>query len=256
MILADSHTHLYLEEFDEDREEMIERAINKGVQYFFLPNIDKESISPLNSLSSKYPGKFFPMMGLHPTSVKDDWKDQMEIIEEELLKGGYSAVGEIGIDLYWDKSYKEQQEGIFRHQIGLAKKLDLPIVIHSRNSFDEIFSIIDDLYEPGLKGVFHCFTGGRRHVKKILDWEGFKLGIGGVLTFKKAGLDNVISGVGLEHIILETDSPYISPEPYRGKRNESSYIYHIAERMAEIKGVSIEEVAEVTTRNTLELFSV
>jgi TatD DNase family protein len=256
MILADSHTHLYLPEFDNDREEMIERALAKGVRYFFLPNIDIHSIPGLMSLARMYPENCFPMMGLHPTSVKDDWKEQLATVTRKLEGGGFSAVGETGIDLYWDKTFREQQEEVFREQIRLAKKLDLPIVIHSRNSFDEIFMIMDDMYEPGLRGVFHCFTGGRRHVKKILEWKGFKLGIGGVLTFRKAGLDNVIAGVDLEHIILETDSPFLSPEPFRGKRNESSYIHYIAERLAEIKGTSIGEVAEITTGNTLELFSV
>jgi TatD DNase family protein len=256
MILADSHTHLYLEEFDEDRDEMIERALAKGVEYFFLPNIDKNSISPLRSLAGRYPQNIYPMMGLHPTSVKDDWEEQLEVIEGKLREGGFVAVGEIGIDLYRDKTYMKEQVEAFRHQVRLAKELDLPIVIHSRNSFDEIFEIMDDVYEPGLRGVFHCFTGGRRHVRKILGWEGFRLGIGGVLTFKNAGLDNVITKVGLEHLVLETDSPYLSPEPYRGKRNESANVYYVAERLAEIKNISIDEVAEVTTGNTLELFSV
>ncbi len=256
MILADSHTHLYLEEFDEDRDLMIERALEKGVKYFFLPNIDKNSISPLLSLAGRYPQNIYPMMGLHPTSVKDDWEEQLEVIEGKLRVGGFVAVGEIGIDLYWDKTHRKEQEEAFRRQIALARELDLPIVIHSRNSFDEIFEIMDDVYEPGLRGVFHCFTGGRRHVRRILGWEGFRLGIGGVLTFRNAGLDNVITKVGLEHLVLETDSPYLSPEPFRGKRNESSYIYYVAERLAEIKNISIEEVAEVTTRNTLELFGV
>jgi TatD DNase family protein len=195
------------------------------------------------------------MMGLHPTSVKDDWEGQLEVVRKELHTGKYVAVGEIGIDLYWDKSFRVQQEEAFRQQIALAKELDLPIVIHSRNSFDEIFEVMDDVYEPGLRGVFHCFTGGKRHAKKILEW-GFKLGIGGVVTFKNAGLDNVIAPIGLEHIVLETDSPYLSPVPFRGKRNESAYIMHIAERIAEIKGIPLEEVAEITTKNTLELFGV
>lgn len=253
MILADSHTHLYLEEYSNDREEMMERALQAGVRYFFLPNIDVNSIGPMEEMVSRYPGKCFPMMGLHPTSVKEDWEGQLGVIEARLEVGGYAAVGEIGIDLYWDKTFREQQEEAFRRQIGLAKKHGLPIVIHSRNSFDEIFRIMDDVYEPGLTGVFHCFTGGRRHAAKILDW-GFKLGIGGVLTFKNAGLDNVIAGIGLEHIVLETDSPYLSPVPFRGKRNESAYIRYVAERLAEIKGVSLEEVAEVTTANTLGIF--
>jgi TatD DNase family protein len=255
MILADSHTHLYLKAFDNDRDEMIRRALDKGVKYFFLPNIDQGSIGPMLSLRDQYPGHIFPMMGLHPTSVKDDWKEQLEAIEKELAKGGYVAVGEIGIDLYWDKTHQAAQEEVFRRQVGWAKELDLPIVIHSRNSFDEIFEIMDDVYETGLRGVFHCFTGGKRHVRRIKEW-GFKLGIGGVVTFKNGGLGNVVAKVELEDIILETDSPYITPEPHRGKRNESAYIYYVAERLAEIKGISIEEVAGITTENTLGLFGV
>lgn len=254
MIFTDTHTHLYLDAFNPDREEVVRNAIAKGIEYMLLPNIDSTSVEGMLSLCDSFPSNCFPMMGLHPTSVEDNYRDELEQVELWHSKNHFYAVGEIGIDLYWDTSRRKEQEEAFRRQIQLAKELDLPIVIHSRDSFDEIFSIMDEVYEPGLKGVFHCFTGNREQAEKIIAWE-FMLGIGGVLTFKNSGLDKVIQDVDLKHIILETDAPFLAPVPYRGKRNESSYIRLIAEKLASIKELDQETVARVTTRNAKDLFN-
>jgi len=255
MILADSHTHLYLDDFRDDRDHVINAAINSGTEYFFLPNIDKESISSMMDLAGKYPNHCFPMIGLHPTSVKEDYRDQLDIVKSELENGKFCAIGEIGIDLYWDTTYLKEQQEALRFQIDLAKESRLPVVIHSRNSFDEIFEIMDQEWEPGLTGVFHCFTGSRAQAEKITDWN-FKLGIGGVVTYKNSGLSGIVETIDLRHIILETDSPYLSPVPFRGKRNESKYIMYIAEKLAQAKGIPVQEVAKITTANTLELFGI
>ncbi|MBU2649778.1 MAG: TatD family hydrolase [Bacteroidetes bacterium] len=253
MILADSHTHLYLEQFNSDRDEMIRRAVDAGVLHMYLPNIDRDSIDPMLDLAGKYPGHCHPMMGLHPTSVKANYLQELETVSHWLDQGGFCAVGEIGIDLYWSKEFITQQEEAFRRQIRLAHQHDLPIVIHTRNSFPEVMKVVQEEMQPGLKGVFHCFSGNLKQALQITEW-GFYLGIGGVLTFRKSGLEAVVKEIALEHLILETDAPFLAPEPYRGKRNESAYIPLIAHKMAEIKGTSIEEIATVTTRNTLTLF--
>jgi TatD DNase family protein len=193
------------------------------------------------------------MMGLHPSDVKENYLEELAVVEDYLKKGKFCAVGEIGMDLYWDKTFVEEQKISLRKQIDLAKEHDLPIVLHSRDSFNEIFEIIDDTIDERLTGVFHCFTGTNAQAKRIIDW-GFKLGIGGVLTFKNSGLDTAIADISLDHLVLETDSPFLAPKPFRGKRNESAYIYYVAEKLAEIKGVSIEEVADRTTRNAIDLF--
>jgi TatD DNase family protein len=253
MIFIDSHTHMYLDDFDGDRHAAVRRAIDTGVTRMLLPNIDRGSVNGMLELCRAFPDHCFPMMGLHPTSVREDFSEHLEDAEAWLQKEHFIAIGETGIDLYWDKSFRTAQEASFRHQIALAKKHNLPVVIHSRNSFQEIFDILDDTYEPGLKGVFHCFTGNHKQAEKILGW-GFKLGIGGVLTFKNSGLDAVAESIGLEHMILETDAPFLSPVPYRGKRNESAYTRIVAEKLADVKQLSIEEVAEVTTQTAIDLF--
>lgn len=255
MILTDTHAHLYLEQFDHDREAMVERALAKGVKYLFLPNIDRNTIHPMMKLAKTFPKNCFPMIGLHPTSVKEDYETQLEIVEEWVKKDRFCAIGEMGIDLYWDKTYFPQQQAAFRNQVQLALENDLPIVIHSRESFSEIFALLDETWQPGLKGIFHCFTGNRQQADHIIDL-GFKLGIGGVLTYKNSGLKEVVKDISLEHLLLETDAPFLAPVPYRGSRNESAYIYDIAKALAEIKQVSIEEVAEVTTKSALELFNI
>ena len=253
MILTDTHTHLYLKEFEEDRKQVIENALRAGVKYMLLPNIDSSSIHGMMDLCKHYAGHCFPMMGLHPTSVKQNFRDELRIIEEWHTKEKFYAIGETGIDLYWDKTFLEEQEEAFRYQIELAQRLQLPIVIHSRNSYNEIFEVMNDLHTSDLKGVFHCFGSNIQHAGKITDWN-FKLGIGGIITFKNSGLDKVIREIDLKHIILETDAPYLAPVPYRGKRNESAYIKLIAGKIASIKGISVEEVAEITTQNAMELF--
>ncbi len=255
MIFIDTHTHLYLEQFDEDRKEVVGNAIQKGIQYMFLPNIDKDSIKGMMELSAEFPENCFPMIGLHPTSVGPDFREQLNIIKEKLDNDKFIAVGEIGIDLYWDKTYFREQEEAFRIQIHWANESGLPVAIHSRNSFSEIINILDSENIKGLKGVFHCFSGNLEEAEKV-SGMGLKLGIGGVLTFRKSGLDKVVEQMGIEHMVLETDSPFLSPVPYRGKRNESAYIYIIAEKMAQIKGLTLEEVALKTTENALELFKI
>ncbi len=253
MIFIDTHTHLYLRQFDDDRTEAIFNAIEAGVQYMFLPNIDSGTLSSMLEVCDQFPENCFPMMGLHPTSVKGNYIEELEKVREELKKRKYIAIGECGIDLYWDKTYFQQQDEAFRYQIKLAREYDLPLVIHSRDSFDEIFEIMDEEYSPELKGVFHCFSGNYNHAKRIIDW-GFKLGIGGVVTFKNSGLDKVIEKVDLKHVILETDAPFLAPIPYRGQRNESAYIPLIARKIADIRKIAKEEVADITTRNAKELF--
>ncbi len=254
MVLTDTHTHLYKEEFDADREAVMNRAIRAGVERFFLPAIDSSYHQAVRSLCEQYPDRCFPMIGLHPVSVDKDFGSELEFVEKELAKGTYYAVGEIGIDLHWDKSWFEEQREAFRRQIELSKEKGYPIVIHCRKAFDEIFEVLDETNDDRLFGIFHCFTGSPDQARRILDYGGFKLGIGGILTFKNAGLDKTVEGIDLEHLVLETDAPYLAPSPYRGKRNESSYLVHIAEKMAGIKGMSLEKVAEITNRNAREIF--
>jgi TatD DNase family protein len=253
MILTDTHTHLYLDAFEADRDLMINRAFNQGIRYMLLPNINSQSIVPMLGLCEKYPENIFPMMGLHPTDVKADYQDELEIVESWLTKRKFYAVGETGIDLYWDKTFLMEQKIALKSQIALAKKYQLPIVLHSRDSFEEIFEVIDETIDENLTGVFHCFSGNREQAEKIISW-GFKLGIGGVLTFKNSGLDKAIADIPLEHLILETDSPFLAPNPHRGKRNESSYLRLVAEKLAEIKSTTISEIAAITTKNAIDLF--
>lgn len=256
MTFIDTHAHLYAKEFNDDRDEMIKRAIDKGVTKLLLPNIGLSSIEEMEKLVENYPGICYSMMGVHPCDVEKDWKTQLDKIKTYYQKGKHIAIGEIGIDLYWDTSLQKEQTECFQAQIQWAKEEKLPIVIHCRNSFDEIFEVLNRENDDQLYGVFHCFTGTKEQAEKIINYKGFKLGIGGVVTFKNSGLDKVLEDVGLEHLVLETDAPYLSPSPYRGKRNESAYIPLIAEKLAEIYNVEVEEIAKITTKNALEVFGI
>ncbi|MCD6112371.1 MAG: TatD family hydrolase [Bacteroidales bacterium] len=253
MVFVDTHTHLYLDEFDEDREKVLKNAFDKKVNYLLFPNVDTTTIDKMLEVCSIRPDNYFPMLGLHPSSVKNNYKNDLEKLEEYFLKNKFYAIGEIGIDLYWDKTFIKEQEIVFKHQILLAEKYDLPVVIHSRNSFNEIYNILLENKNLNLRGVFHCFTGTLEQAEKIIAL-GFKLGIGGVVTFKNSGLDRVVKEIDLKNILLETDSPYLTPVPFRGKRNESANIYYIAKKIAEIKNFSLEQIAQATTNNAVELF--
>jgi TatD DNase family protein len=255
MNFIDTHNHIYLPEFNEDRSSVIEEAIQAGVKKFLLPNVDSSTIGYLLNLAESYPDNCIPMMGLHPTSVKENVEEELTIVEKLLKEKSFIAIGEIGIDLYWDKTFAQEQEEAFRFQVELAKKYKLPIVIHSRESFNELFRLLDEIHTPELNGVFHCFTGSEEQAQKIVNDYGFNLGIGGVLSFKNSGLADQIKNIGLEHIILETDAPYLAPVPHRGKRNQPAYIPLIAQKLAEIKGVSLDEIAEITTQNAKQLFN-
>ncbi|NBU90156.1 MAG: TatD family deoxyribonuclease [Flavobacteriia bacterium] len=254
-MIIDTHAHLYAEEFSEDQTEVFIRAAAAGVHYFLLPNINSESI-PLMEKLMKEQKNTIPMMGLHPSYVKENWREELKIIETHLFKNPskYCAVGEIGMDLFWDKTFIEAQKIVFRTQISWAKKLKLPIAIHARDAFDEIFEILDEENDETLKGVFHCFTGSIEQANKILDYGGFKLGIGGVITYKNSGLTEVLNSVELKHLVVETDAPYLSPAPFRGKRNESAYLSYIIEKISGIYKFSDAIIAEVTSQNAIELF--
>lgn len=255
MQLADSHAHIYLEEFDDDRDEMIERAQEAGIKKIFMPNIDHTSIDGLLETAMKFPGYCIPMMGLHPCSVKKNFEKELYLVEEWLAKDDqFVAVGEIGTDLYWDKSHFGQQKEAFRIQCELAIRYDLPIVIHCRESIDETIELVKEFEGRGLKGVFHCFTGTSVQAEQI-DQLGFYLGLGGVATFKNGGLIEVIPDIPLEKILLETDSPYLAPTPLRGKRNEPSFMTRVAEKIAFIKNLDVEKIGEITTQNTFRLFN-
>lgn len=253
MELIDTHTHLYAKRFDSDRAEMIGRAKAAGITTCYLPNIDSESIPGMMALETEYPGYCIPMMGLHPCSVKEDYKEELAIVRSWLEKRSFVAVGEIGIDLYWDKTFFEQQKEAFIQQAEWAVEYDIPIVIHSRESIDIIIDLIQQMKEPRLKGIFHCFTGTKAQSEAIIDL-GFLMGIGGVVTFKNGGLAETVADIDLTHLVLETDAPYLSPAPHRGKRNESAYVSLIADKVAVVKEVSTETVARVTTENAKKLF--
>ena len=253
MILTDTHSHLYLDEFAADIHQVVKNSFDKDVKYILMPNIDSSTIDKMNALCKQYPENIFPMIGLHPTSVNEGYHKELQRVLKELETSKYYAVGEIGIDLYWDKTYAKEQEFCFRYQIELAKEFKLPIVIHTRSSFEDAIDILEDLHDNDLTGVFHCFGGTWEEAMRIKDL-GFKYGIGGVVTFKNSGLDKVVDHLDLNDLLLETDAPYLTPSPHRGKRNDSSYIYLIAEKIAELKKVSIEEVARITTQNAKDLF--
>jgi len=253
MQLIDTHTHIYLPEFDADRDEAVNNAVSNGIVKMLMPNIDTESVGRMLSVENRYRGICYSMLGLHPTSVKKDYLVQLEKLEEIFSQHRFIAIGEIGIDLYWDKTFLKEQLIALRRQISFAVTKDLPVVIHSRESFPEVFSVLEEFRGSELKGVLHAFTGTITEAEKAIDL-GFKLGIGGIVTFKNSGLDKVIKEIGVQSLILETDSPYLAPVPHRGNRNESSYICHINKKLAEIFGSDVTEVASVTFTNSVELF--
>lgn len=252
-MFIDTHAHLYANQFDKDRTAVIERAVEKGVEQFFLPNIDLESIAPMLALEEEFPERCHAMMGLHPCSVDANYKKVLTTIEEWLSKRPFCAVGEIGLDYYWSQEFIKEQKDAFRIQCRWAKELDVPIVIHARDSIDDLIQLVGEEKTDNFRGIFHCFGGSPEQAQQIIDL-GFLLGLGGVLTFKKARLDEVVAPIDLKHLVLETDAPYLSPTPYRGKRNESAYIPIIAQKLAEAKGLPIATIAEATTQNALELF--
>ncbi|GAA4273875.1 TatD family hydrolase [Aquimarina gracilis] len=262
MIITDTHTHIYSEAFDEDQGAMMQRAIESGITRFFVPAIDSAYTKTMYEVESRYPEHVFLMMGLHPTHVKENYKEELAHVEEELEKRLHSkgdkkfyAVGEIGIDLYWDKTFLEQQKEAFRYQIQLAKKYKLPIVIHCRESFEEIFEVLESEKGDDLFGIFHCFTGTIEDAHRAIGFN-MKLGIGGVVTFKNGKIDRFLNQIPLHNIVLETDSPYLAPTPYRGKRNESAYIINVLNKLSEIYNMPVEEIASVTTHNSKEIFGV
>lgn len=255
MIITDTHTHLYSEAFADDRNEMIQRAIDAGVSRFFIPAIDSTYTEAMLQLEKDFPLHVFLMMGLHPTSVKENYQEELALVEAQLAKRDFYAIGEIGIDLYWDTSTLEIQKKAFKHQIQLAKKYKLPIVIHCRDAFDDIFEVLEEEKSDDLFGIFHCFTGTLEQAKRAISFN-MKLGIGGVVTFKNGKIDQFLDFIDLKHIVLETDSPYLAPKPYRGKRNESSYIIKVLEKLSELYALPQEKIAEITTQNSKDIFKI
>lgn len=253
LILVDTHTHIYTTEFDEDQDDMISRAISSGIKEMIMPNLDKSTIGSMWDLIERYPANCFPMLGLHPCLVKEDYKVNLKDLEDELSKRSYYGIGETGIDLYWDTTTKDRQIDAFKEQIRWAKETNLPVIIHSRESLDLNIEIVGQQQDGSLKGIFHCFGGNLEQAMKIQSL-GFKIGIGGVVTYKNSGLDITLPHVPLGMIVLETDAPYLAPVPHRGKRNEPAYLRIIAEKVGQILGIGLEEVARVTTRNALEVF--
>lgn len=253
--MIDTHTHLYSTEFDADRKEMIQRALDKGVERFYLPAIDSETHEKMLALETEYPNKIISMMGLHPCSVKpESWEEELQIVKNYLDQRDFAAIGEIGIDLYWDQSTVDIQVKAFEQQIDWAIDRDLPIVIHTRSSFDEVFEVLEKKKHPKLRGIFHCFSGDLQQAKHAIDL-GFILGIGGVVTFKNGKIDQFLSEIPLDKIVLETDSPYLAPVPFRGKRNESAYVELVAGKVVDIYQLPFEEIDRITTENALKLFS-
>ena len=254
MQIIDTHTHLYLKEFKEDIDEVIDRAFNNGIEKFIFPAINSAHMKEMHKLRNKYPNNIHLMSGLHPVYVKENFKEELDLVAESLSDFNYVAVGEIGIDLYWDKTFLKEQQEAFEFQIRLAISKDLPIVIHCREGFNEIFEILEAENCSKLRGVFHCFTGTLEQAKKAIGL-GFMLGIGGVVTFKNGGIDKYINQIGIQNIVLETDSPYLSPVPYRGKRNESSYITYVISKLSNLYNKSELEIASLTTKNALKIFN-
>lgn len=252
-MFVDSHSHIYSEEYNTDRDEVIARAVNAGVEKIILPNIDSASIKPMIDLADSAPDLFIPLMGLHPTSVKEDFRKEIEILEYWLGIRRFSGIGEIGIDLYWDKTFIKEQIEVFRIQIGWAKQMNLPIVVHVRDAFPEVIEVLKQTSDSSLKGVLHSFTGTLDQAKQCIEL-GFNIGIGGIVTFKNSGLDQIVRQIPLDHMLLETDAPWLAPVPHRGKRNESAYITAVAAKVAELHQITIEEVAQITARNAKKLF--
>lgn len=255
MILTDTHTHLYSKEFDQDRKEVLQRALKEKITRFFIPAIDSSHTEAMYQLEKAYPDNIFLMMGLHPTSVKENYEEELQHVEEQFNEREFYGVGETGIDLYWEKSFLKQQQEAFKYQIKLAKKKKLPVIIHCRDAFDEVFEVLNSEMDEELFGIFHCFTGDLEQAKTAISYN-MKLGIGGVVTFKNGGLDKFLEEIPLENIVLETDSPYLAPAPYRGKRNESSYLMLVAEKLSDIYGVDLKKIAAITTKNSRDIFKV
>lgn len=255
MIITDTHTHLYSEAFDEDRKEMIDRALKLNVSRFFIPAIDSSYTEAMFQLEKAYPDNVFLMMGLHPTHVKENYKQELKHVENMLNQRPFYAIGEIGIDLYWDKSTLTIQQEAFKYQIKLAKRYKLPIIIHCREAFDEIFEVLDQEKSEDLFGIFHCFAGNLQQAHQAISYN-MKLGIGGVVTFKNGKVDQFLNQIDLKHIVLETDAPYLAPVPFRGKRNESAYIIKVLEKLSLIYGVSEKQISEITTQNSKDIFNI
>lgn len=254
MHLIDTHTHLFANEFDEDRDAMLQRAFDNGVDKLLLPNIDSSSLKAMQKLSATYPKNCFPMMGVHPSSIKENFEEELALVKKELFSDyKYYGVGEIGLDLYWDTTFYEQQKKAFIQQAQWSIELNLPVSIHTREATDEAIEILSSKALKDARGVFHCFGGTSEQAQQIIDL-GFHLGIGGVLTFKNTTLREVLKPISLDHIVFETDSPYLAPVPYRGKRNESAYVLNIAQKLAEVKNTTVNEVAKVTTQNAEKIF--
>lgn len=255
MILIDTHAHIYLEDFSDDIDNVIQNAINNNIQKIILPNIDSGSIKNLLDLSDAYPDLCLPLMGLHPTSVGETYKKELDVVEHWFDQRKFYGVGETGIDLYWDKTFYKQQQEAFRFQIKIAKSRHLPIIIHTRNSFAAVYDIVKKEQDGNLNGIFHCFSGTLEEARKVTDL-GFLIGIGGVVTFRNNNLIDVIENIALENLVLETDAPYLTPVPKRGTRNESSYLVYVAHKIAEIYKIPVEKVAEITTANACGLFGI
>ena len=253
-MFIDTHTHLYSEEFDADRTDIITNAINVGIEKLYLPNVDSTSIDGMLALEQQFPNNCFPMMGLHPCSVKENYKEELATVKSWLDKRRFFAIGEIGMDLYWDKTFVKEQEFAFKQQIDWALEFNYTIVIHCRDAFAEIFEVLQS-YPKLPKGIFHCFSGTADQAQQILAFGNFKLGIGGVVTFKNSGLDKVVEQLSINDFVLETDAPYLAPNPHRGKRNESAYLPLIAKKIAELKNISIHEVEYITTKNAEDIFA-
>jgi TatD DNase family protein len=253
MNLTDTHSHIYLPEFDNDRDEVVARALAAGIAKMIMPNIDRKSFPEMMKAADRYPGICIPMIGLHPTSVGKEYQEELDFVIREAESKKYVAIGEVGIDLYWDKTHIEEQKKAFRQQVELAIRLDLPVVIHARESFEVIFSILTDYRQSGIRGVFHAFTGSADDLRMAISM-GFMIGVGGIVTFKNSGLAGVLTGAGIENIVLETDSPYLAPAPHRGRRNESSYLTLINQKVASLFGLSPDEAARVTTENSGRIF--
>lgn len=254
-MITDTHTHLYSEQFNEDRQAMIQRAKDAGVSRFFIPAIDSSYTKSMLSLEKENPDDVFLMMGLHPTSVKENYLEELAHVKEWIDQRDFYAIGEIGIDLYWDKSFLQKQQEAFRTQIKWAKEKKLPIVIHCRDAFDEIFEVLESEKGEDLRGIFHCFTGTLAQAKQAISYN-MKLGIGGVATFKNGKIDKFLNEIDLNHIVLETDAPYLAPKPFRGKRNESAYITNVVDKLVDIYNISYEEIAKATTQNSKEVFGI
>ena len=254
-MITDTHTHLYSEQFDEDRDEMISRALAAGITRFFVPAIDSTYSESMYALERKYPTHVFLMMGVHPTHIKDDYKEELDHVTQALGTRKFVAIGEIGIDLYWDKSFQTQQQHAFDQQISWAKSKGLPIVIHCRDAFDEVFEVLEGQQDENLFGIFHCFTGTMEHAKRAIDFN-LKLGIGGVVTFKNGKIDQFLNKIPLESLVMETDAPYLAPSPYRGKRNQSAYLSLVRDKIAECYQLSATEISRITTQNAKAVFDI